>query len=159
MIVVMGVSGSGKTVVGRRLAAQLKLPFYDADDFHPAHNIEKMKSGTPLTDLDRYPWLQHLAEEMEQWANEDGAVLACSALKEEYRKILSSHTKVDWVCLTGSFETIYERMKNRDHFMKADLLQSQFDALELPSYGIHVDVSYSPAETVSRILKLLDGNE
>ncbi len=155
----MGVSGSGKTLVGTRLAARLKLPFYDADDFHPAQNIEKMKSGTPLTDQDRYPWLEQLAMEMEQWSRDGGAVLACSALKEEYRRILTSRTPADWICLTASFETIYERMKKRDHFMKPHLLQSQFDTLELPSYGIHLDVSGTPEETVSRIVSLLDRNE
>jgi carbohydrate kinase (thermoresistant glucokinase family) len=155
----MGVSGSGKTVIGSRLAARLKLPFYDADDFHSPQNIKKMKSGTPLTDQDRYPWLEGLADEMKQWSRDGGAILACSALKEEYRQVLASRTTVDWICLHGSFETIYERMKERDHFMNPQLLQSQFDTLELPSYGLHLDVLHTPAETVSRIVSLMNQNE
>ncbi|TDI72147.1 MAG: gluconokinase, partial [Bacteroidetes bacterium] len=143
MIVVMGVSGSGKTTVGKELAAKLDLPFYDADDFHSQTSIEKMKSGTPLTDPDRYPWLQLLSEKIERWNTEGSAVLACSALKEEYRTILSSRTKMIWVYLVVGFETIYDRMKNRDHYMKPEMLQSQFDTLEIPDYGIHVDASHS----------------
>lgn len=159
MIVVMGVSGCGKTTVGKRLAVLLNIPFYDADDFHPLTSIEKMKSGTPLTNLDRYPWLQLLSEKMERWNNEGGAVLACSALKEEYRVILSARTTVDWVYLAASFETIHDRMKKRDHYMKPEMLQSQFDTLEIPSYGIHVDVSQSVEETVSKIITLFEANE
>ena len=159
MIVVMGVSGCGKTTVGKHLAAHLKLPFYDADDFHSQTSIEKMRRGTPLTDQDRYPWLQLLSERMEQWDIEAGAVLACSALKETYRNILSARSKVDWVYLSASFETIHQRMKKRDHFMKPDMLQSQFDALEIPNYGIHVDASHSARETVSKIITQLKRNE
>jgi len=159
MIIVIGVSGSGKTTVGKGIAAQLELPFYDADDFHSQTSIEKMKSGTPLTDRDRYPWIQLLSENIEQWNKDGGAVLACSALKEDYRAILSSRTKVDWVYLSASFETIHERMKKRDHFMKPDLLQSQFDTLEIPNYGIHVDASHSARETVSKIITQLKINE
>ena len=159
MIIVIGVSGSGKTTVGKGIAAQLELPFYDADDFHSQAAIEKMKSATPLTDRDRYPWIQLLSENIEQWNKDGGAVLACSALKEDYRAILSSRTKVDWVYLSASFETIHERMKKRDHFMKPDMLQSQFDTLEIPNYGIHVDASHSTRETVSKIITQLKRNE
>ena len=159
MIIVIGVSGSGKTTVGKGIAAQLELPFYDADDFHTQTAIEKMKSATPLTDQDRYPWIQLLSEHIEQWNKDGGAVLACSALKEDYRVILSSRTKVDWVYLSASFETIHERMKKRDHFMKPEMLQSQFDTLEIPNYGIHVDASHSARETVSKIITQLKRNE
>jgi gluconokinase len=159
MIIVMGVSGSGKTTVGKELAAKLDLPFYDADDFHSQISIEKMKCGTPLTDLDRYPWLQLLSEKMEQWNTDGSAVLACSALKEEYRTILSSRAKMNWVYLVASFETIHDRMKKRDHYMKPEMLQSQFDTLEIPNYGIHVDASRSVQEIVVEIILTLDGNE
>lgn len=159
MIIVMGVSGSGKTSVGRELAAKMGLTFYDADDFHSQSSIEKMKRGTPLTDLDRYPWLQLLSEKMEQWNTDGSAVLACSALKEEYRIILSSRTKVKWVYLSANFDTIYDRMKKRDHYMKPEMLQSQFDTLEIPDYGIHVDASYSVEEIVAKIILTLEENE
>ncbi len=159
MIIVMGVSGSGKTTVGKELAAKLDLPFYDADDFHSETSIEKMKSGIPLTDLDRYPWLQLLSEKIEQWNTDGSAVLACSALKEEYRTILSGRTKVKWVYLSANFETIYERMKKRDHYMKPEMLQSQFDTLEIPDYGIHMDAAYSVEEIVVKIISTLEGNE
>lgn len=159
MIIVMGVSGCGKTTVGKELAAKLGLQFYDADDFHSQSSIEKMERGTPLTDPDRYPWLQLLSEKMEQWKTDGSAVLACSALKEEYRTILSSRTKVKWVYLSASFETIYDRMKKRDHYMKPEMLQSQFDTLEIPDYGTHVDASHSVEETVAKIILTLEGNE
>ncbi|MDC8004231.1 gluconokinase [Aureisphaera galaxeae] len=153
VIVVLGVSGSGKSTIGKKLAHALEIPFYDADDFHPQSNIDKMKSGQPLNDEDRYPWLKKLSEEIRSWNKKEGGVLACSALKESYRKILETHTTVDWVFLTGSFETIFERMKNRNHFMKADMLQSQFDALEAPEYGYHVDVRINPRRIVESIIK------
>ena len=151
MIIIMGVSGCGKTTVGRQLASDLDLPFYDADDFHPEENIQKMSNGIPLNDNDRYPWLNHLAEMIIGWEEHGGAVLACSALTEEYREILSSVPKIDWVVLHSEFDVILDRMKNRDHFMKPDMLQSQFDTLELPSYGIQVDAGQEVADIVSEI--------
>ena len=159
IFVVMGVSGSGKTSVGIELGRSLKLPFYDADDFHSTRNIEKMESGVPLTDYDRYPWLEQLASEIKVWENEGGAVLACSALKEEYRKLLSKYVEINWVYLAASFDVIYKRMKNRNHFMKAEMLQSQFDALEEPNYGIQVTNEPSIKKTVTKILSLLETNE
>ncbi|MEL6810691.1 MAG: gluconokinase [Bacteroidota bacterium] len=158
LIIVMGVSGCGKTTIGKRLAEELKIPFHDADDYHPTSNVEKMKSGTPLTDADRYPWLKLLATELETWLHTGGAVLACSALKEDYRKILSEKVSLDWVCLSGDFGTIFERMKTRDHFMKAEMLQSQFDTLEVPKYGIHVDVNETPEVIVRYIKNQLQSN-
>jgi len=137
----------------------LQLPFFDADDFHPTSNIEKMKSGVPLTDHDRFPWLQRLALEIQAWENDEGAVLACSALKEDYRQILSNKNHIQWVCLTAPFDVIYERMKNRKHFMNPDLLQSQFDVLELPDYGIQVASERSVKETVRKILSMFKQNE
>ncbi|MBL4662506.1 MAG: gluconokinase [Flavobacteriaceae bacterium] len=159
VIVVMGVSGCGKTSVGRQLAMELKSSFHDADDFHPPSNILKMKNGFPLNDKDRYPWLEELALHLDIWRKEGGAVLACSSLKEDYRKILAANAKINWVYLSTNFEIIFNRMKKRDHFMKAEMLQSQFDTLEVPNYGIQVDSSTTTKETVARILSLLDGNE
>ncbi len=159
MIVIMGVSGCGKTTTGRLLADKLHVPFYDADDFHPQSNIEKMRSGTPLTDTDREPWLKMLATEMKGWHVSGGAILACSALKEKYRELLSSETSVEWVYLHGDFNTIYERMKTRDHYMKPEMLQSQFDALEVPEYGIHLDIQSEPNDLVDQIFSKLHRHE
>ena len=151
----MGVSGCGKTTIVRQLGWALNLPFYDADDFHPAQNIEKMKSGTPLNDADRQPWLDLLAEEIEGWDNSGGAVLACSALKENYRRTLSAKVTVQWVYLVANYDVIYKRMKKRNHFMKPELLQSQFDTLEVPAYGIHINSDGNVKQTVQKILALI----
>lgn len=155
--IVFGVSGSGKTTVGSMLAQELELPFYDADDFHPAVNVAKMASGMPLDDADRRPWLETLAAAMVKWENEGGAVLACSALKESYRKILSKGEKrIHWVYLSGTYEQIKYRMEKRQgHYMKAEMLRSQFEALEEPAYGTRVDISHSPEEMVSIITSAL----
>ena len=149
----MGVAGSGKTTVGRRLAEELNLPFYDADDFHTRANIEKMEHGEPLNDDDRAPWLMALAAHIRNWEAEGGAVLACSALKEQYRQTLQSVPDVRWICLDGSSEIILNRLQARSgHFMPVALLESQFAALEIPPYGIRVDVSSSPDEIVREML-------
>ncbi|MCB0653739.1 MAG: gluconokinase [Saprospiraceae bacterium] len=154
IIIVMGVSGCGKTTIGKQLSQSMKVPFYDADDFHPLVNVQKMANGEPLNDDDRRPWLQSLADHIVQWKSTGGAVLACSALKESYRKILGSGmTEIQWVYLPGTYDQIKTRMENReDHYMKADLLRSQFEALEEPDYGIRVDISLSPKEIVHSIL-------
>lgn len=161
MIVTMGVSGCGKTTIGKLLAESLKIPYFDADDFHPQENIDKMKQGIALTDKDRLPWLEKLASQMEIWENSGGAVLSCSALKEAYRKILASKVKnIKWVYLSGSYELIKNRMKKREaHYMKTNLLQSQFDALEIPDYGIEIDISGSPEELTKTILTKLKSYE
>ncbi|WP_420628922.1 gluconokinase [Candidatus Leptofilum sp.] len=136
VFVVMGVSGSGKTTVGLALAERLGCPFYDGDDFHPPENVAKMASGTPLNDDDRYPWLVRLhsliADHLERG---ETAVLACSALKKKYRdQLRQGNDGVKFVHLQGSLNLIWERMVARQtHYMKADMLQSQFDALEVPS--------------------------
>jgi carbohydrate kinase (thermoresistant glucokinase family) len=152
--IIMGVSGCGKTTIGKQLAAKLKLPFYDADDFHPKANVAKMKNNISLNDDDRKPWLETLAIEIEKWSKNSGAVLACSALKEMYRNILSSHSKnVDWIFLSGSFETILERIQQRKgHYMKSDLLQSQFDTLEIPSYGLHIDIENDVESLINELI-------
>jgi len=129
-IVVMGVSGCGKTTVGQALAKHLGRPFFDADDFHPEANVAKMSSGQPLDDNDRRPWLDRLAALLR---DEPGAVLACSALKQSYRDRLRQHTDtVTFVHLHAERNAIAKRMADRDHFFPADLLDSQFQALEAP---------------------------
>ncbi len=149
----MGVSGSGKTTIGKRLAALLELPFEDADAYHPPANIAKMKNGTPLMDEDRWPWLETLNQRMQQW--EQGGVLACSALKESYRQLLSKNLSIHWVYLEGSMETLLQRMEARDHFMKPEMLQSQLDTLEPPSYALNVSISNRPEQMVSEIIAKL----
>lgn len=154
VFVIMGVSGCGKTTVGKLLAEKLQLPFYDADDFHPRANIEKMSKGKPLNDADRKPWLEILSREIRHWAEGKGAVLACSALKESYRKSLATHTEIRWIVLHGAFDIILDRMQKRpEHFMGAEMLRSQFDDLELPTYGLHLDIEKRPIALVSEILK------
>ncbi len=151
----MGVSGSGKTTIGKKLAGKLQLPFYDADDFHPKSNIKKMESAIPLDDRDRKPWLELLAEKMLTWENNGGAVLACSALKESYRKLLDQNPKVHvrFIYLKGSKELIADRIRNRDsHFMPEELLQSQFDALEEPENAIVINIDTDPDELADRIV-------
>ena len=158
MIVIFGVSGCGKTTIGKALANQLQLPFYDADHFHPEANIKKMSNGLPLNDDDRLPWLTILSEKIEDWSKNGNAVLACSALKERYRlQLASKGTQITWVYLNGTFKCIENRLQNRtDHFMKAELLKSQFDALEVPDYGIHVNIDATPEHIINSIIKKLN---
>lgn len=150
----MGVSGCGKTTVGKLLSEKTGIPFMDADAFHPESNIQKMSNGMPLTDADRKPWLENLNHELIKCAEDQGAILACSALKESYREILSKETPtIHWVFLEGNLNLIKERIEHRKgHFMNTGLLQSQFDTLEIPSYSINVSVYNTPATIVSYIL-------
>jgi len=156
--IMMGVSSSGKTVVGSRLAEELGLPFFDGDDFHPFDNVKKMESGEALNDEDRLPWLQKLRRNMVQWEQTGGAVLACSALKKTYRDILSPpKIPVQFIFLKGSKKLIGARMAQRDnHFMPESLLDSQFEALEEPEEALVVDISRSPDAIVKKILQELD---
>lgn len=149
----MGVSGCGKTTIGRLLSEKMGVPYYDADDFHTPSNIEKMERNIPLNDEDRLPWLQILANKMESLENNSGAVLACSALKESYREILASKiSNINWVYLAGSFNLIKSRIESRHgHYMKSDLLKSQFKALEVPDYGVHISIDKSPETIVNTI--------
>lgn len=160
--VVMGVSGSGKTSVGRALAQRLEAPFYDGDDFHPPENVAKMARGVPLDDTDRHPWLLRLqALIAEHLARGATAVVACSALKKRYRDLLcNGNDGVDVIFLQGSMERIWERMAAREeHYMQPEMLASQFDALEPPSPQDALVVSIEPpVETiVDRILERLHG--
>ncbi|MFM1879555.1 MAG: hypothetical protein RLZZ241_2421 [Bacteroidota bacterium] len=153
--IIMGVSASGKTTLGKVLAAKLNLQFLDGDDFHPPENIAKMSAGIPLQDSDRYIWLNRL--NLAAKANKNnGAVIACSALKESYRNILSEgfEAQIVWIVLHGTFEFVQARIQDRkDHFMPPGLLKSQFDTLELPPYGIHLPVTLSPEEMLREISK------
>ena len=146
----MGVSGCGKTAVGRVLAADLGWPFLDADDYHPEANVAKMAAGTPLTDADRWPWLDRLASEMAA-VNERGAnaVFACSALKQAYRDRFGRAGEVRFVHLQGDRDTIAARLTARSHrYMPPSLLASQFATLEEPEEAIVVDVRDAiPAQT------------
>ena len=156
VIVLMGVSGSGKTTIGRALTKSLRWGFSDADDFHSAANVEKMKNGIPLTDEDRKPWLRSIRAAIEQWnRDEPGHVLACSALKGRYREILGrDDPEVKFVYLQGSFDLISQRLKERKgHFFNPALLRSQFEALESPKDALVVDISKDPQEVVSAILE------
>jgi 6-phosphogluconate dehydrogenase/gluconokinase len=158
LIIIGGVSGTGKSTVGSLLAKALNLPFYDGDDFHPQSNLDKMASGNPLNDEDRKPWLEQLAENLAQWEQHEGAVLGCSALKESYREILSSRCDVDidWVILTGSVELLTQRLNQRKgHFFDSALLQSQLNTLELPSYGWVITVEGEVDSIVNGLVKKL----
>jgi carbohydrate kinase (thermoresistant glucokinase family) len=155
---VMGVSGCGKTTLGRALAGHLGLPFFDGDAYHPVENIRKMEAGIPLADEDREGWLARL-NQLALDHQDRGAVIACSALKERYRKRLGSGlgTKAIWIYLQGGFGEIQARLEKRQgHYMPASLLQSQFEALEPPPYGIHVPVSLSVKDAVCRVVDALD---
>lgn len=149
----MGVSGCGKTTIGKHLSTKIGIPFFDADDFHPKANIDKMKNNISLDDLDRMPWLELLAAKIKEWEDAGGAILACSALKESYRKILASKVKeIFWVVLTGNYELMNARLEKRnDHYMKSTLLQSQFDTLELPEYGLHINIEISIGDIINQI--------
>lgn len=158
IIVVCGVSGAGKTTIGRLLSEALKVPFFDADEFHPRSNVWKMKSGIPLSDDDRQPWLEILASKLSAWNEEGGAILACSALKETYRIELSRKctTPITWIVLHGSQSLIGERLKSRKvHFFDARLLGSQFEDFEAPDYGWLYDASAAPEAILSDILQRL----
>ncbi|MBE9037997.1 gluconokinase [aff. Roholtiella sp. LEGE 12411] len=155
IVLVMGVSGSGKTTIGLLLADALHWEFKDADAFHSPANIEKMRLGIPLSDADRIPWLQDLQRAIAQWLQEDkNVVLACSALKASYRQfLLLDSDRIKLVYLKGSFEVIQNRLQERhNHFMSEKLLKSQFDALEEPPDAISADVS-DPPEMIVDYLK------
>ncbi|NJL46780.1 MAG: gluconokinase [Leptolyngbyaceae cyanobacterium SM2_5_2] len=150
IIVLMGVSGVGKTTIGKLLAAALKIPFYDGDDFHSENNIAKMSRGEPLTDNDRALWLASLRNLIQQLlAKHESAIIACSALKASYRQQLQvDPDQVMFVYLKGSYELIQQRLNRRQgHFMNPQLLASQFTLLEEPEDVLVVDVA-QPLELV-----------
>ncbi len=159
IIFITGVSGSGKTTIGQLLAQKTGYAFYDADDFHPQQNIDKMKAGQPLTDADRQPWLDKMHDFAEEAVTKNNIILACSALKAAYRKSLSRgiETHCRWVLLNGSYQTILQRLQQRQqHYMPASLLQSQFDALEAPGRDtIAIDVCMAPGAIVDKIISAI----
>ena len=159
VIFVMGVSGSGKSTIGKMLAHELHLPFYDGDDYHPAENVSKMRAGIPLTDEDRYTWLGRLHILALELLDQNGGIIGCSALKESYRKMLMdgiSH-RVKWIFLDGDQDIIKARMETRrEHYMPATLLQSQFDALEIPGYAMRISNDASPEEIIKKITDELE---
>lgn len=162
VLILMGVSGAGKTTVGTRLADAVGWDFFDGDDFHPPSNVEKMGSGTPLTDEDRWPWLRALRDVIHERLEEGtAAVVTCSALKAAYREVLlEGNEGAQLVYLKGSFDLIRQRMEARaDHFFDADLLASQFDALEEPDpeVALTVNVDASPDAIVRTIQREIPG--
>ena len=156
LLLVMGVSGSGKSTLAAALAEALSVPYLDADDFHPEANLEKMKAGNALTDKDRQPWLDVLAQELVN-RQDSGAVLACSALKEKYRKTLAEYTPLRTIYLKGDYEYIFQRMKKRaGHFMPLELLQSQFNTLEEPAEAIEVRAEWALDQALQHIETTLE---
>lgn len=154
IIYIMGVSGCGKSTIGQALSKKLEIPFYDGDDFHSTENIAKMTSGHPLSDDDRKGWLEAIHDFSTQ--QEQSVIIACSALKESYREVLSKDIKAKWVYLHADFQTIASRMKGRsDHFMPDSLIQSQFDILEPPKNAIEVDATQSIASIINDIVTKL----
>ncbi|MDC7233186.1 MAG: gluconokinase [Spirochaetales bacterium] len=153
--VIMGVSGCGKTTLGERCAGALGIKYYEADGFHPEVNIQKMSSGIPLNDEDRWPWLQLIRDEIISCQSQGrSAVFSCSALKESYRRFLSENLaeEIIWVYLKGSFDTIFSRLEARQgHYQKADMLKSQFADLEEPDYGIIIDIDTPLEEKVKNL--------
>jgi gluconokinase len=158
VVVLMGVSGTGKTAVGTRLAKALGGAFAEGDDYHPPANVAKMRSGTPLDDADRLPWLETLSRQIGAWLEQDRTVvLACSALKQRYREILKAgRPGVVFVHLKGDKALIRSRLEHRrGHYMPASLLDSQLAALEEPTDAITVDVDATPEQIVAEIVKAL----
>lgn len=150
---IMGVSGSGKTTIGEMLAKKLSLAFYDGDDFHPQPNIKKMESGQPLTDEDRLPWLASINKFAASMSQQKSVIIACSALKEKYRDLLSRNINATFIYLKGAKELIYSRLEERkSHFMPSDLLDSQFATLEEPDDAITVDINQSPENILEQII-------
>ncbi len=166
IILVMGITGSGKTTVGRLLAERLAWEFADADDFHSGANKEKMSRGIPLTDADRGPWLLAIRDQIWGWiAARKNGVITCSALKQSYRDLLLSPgegntgtaaSEIKIVYLRGTYELIAERVRSRKgHFAGEELLASQFAALEEPQDAVTIDVDQTPEEIVDEALRRL----
>jgi len=156
VFIITGVSGCGKTTVGEALAKELGTSFYDGDQFHPASNIAKMSAGIPLTDEDRTPFLKSINNFIREKLPTENIVIACSALKDKYRDILSEGVdplQLVWIHLQGSYDTIYERMTKREgHFMSAAMLRSQFETYEAPTKGIIVNIDQALEQMIDQIM-------
>jgi len=154
VILLMGTTGAGKTTAGKLLAARLRWTFLDADDFHPPANIEKMKHGIPLTDADRFPWLEKIHKELVRLSqNGTNIVLACSALKHSYRDQLSVDLNLRIVYLRGTYEVMRRHIESRHgHFAGEAILAGQFADLEEPKNALVLDVSHPPQELVTEII-------
>ncbi len=162
IIVVMGVTGSGKTTIGTRLAKVLKLPFYDADNFHSPASQAKLASDVPLDDADREPWLEAISMNMRKWADSTGAVLACSALKHRYRSMFRAAAPgVKFIYLDGDPHLIASRVQQRseteEHVVKdfVRILKGQYRDLEIPTSAMRVDIHQTPHEIVEQIVSML----
>ncbi|MFP4364465.1 MAG: gluconokinase [Spirochaetia bacterium] len=158
VIIVMGVSGTGKTTIGKALAKKLDADFYDADDYHPKENKEKMASRKPLNDEDRKPWLRRLSRLIKNHLETNTTmVLACSALKKKYRNTLhASDPQVTLIFLTADYEVLKSRLQNRDsHFFPAELINSQLETLEKPEDALEIDVSACRETVLENIVNTL----
>lgn len=158
ILCVMGVAGSGKTTIGHLVAAELHCGFLDADSLHSEANVRKMAQGIPLTDADRAPWLAAIHASIVRSCDQgENLVIACSALKQKYRDTISNGVPVVWVYLKGSEEVIRERLLHRQHhFMKAEMLSSQFADLEEPANAITIDIAIEPLAAVRKILNAIN---
>ena len=161
IIVIMGVSGCGKTTIGQQLADRLGWPFFDGDAFHPPANIDKMSRGIPLNDDDRWGWLAAIADRMRALiAVDQSGVFACSALKQKYRDQLHVSDQVKFVYLRGDYDVIWSRMQQRPgHYMKPNMLASQFEALEEPRDALTLDIGQPPDQMVEHIIQTLIGQQ
>jgi carbohydrate kinase (thermoresistant glucokinase family) len=164
ILIVMGVTGSGKTTLGQALATELALPFYDADDFHPDANRQKLRANIPLDDNDRWPWLELLAENIAEWEIGGGAVLACSALKHKYRKVLMSHTHakaVRFIYLEATRQQIVERLRHRrseGHALIDEydaIVDGQFRDLQPPADAIRVRAEWTVERATGAVAEQL----
>jgi carbohydrate kinase (thermoresistant glucokinase family) len=162
VLILIGPMGCGKTTIGKMLAEKLGWSFYDGDDFHPEENVEKMRAGIALTDEDRKLWLKKLHANIQDWLRDrQNTILACSALKQDYRDMLGvNQTTVKTIYLKGSYELLRKRVQERQHpYMDKNLLRSQLDTLEEPKDGLTVDISATPEVVIRTIMNHLDLNE
>jgi gluconokinase len=159
VIIIMGVEGTGKTTIGKMLAEKLGWKFYDADDYHPKRNIEKMRSGIPLNDEDRWPWLEEVRKLIDTSSNlNEPSIIACSALKHSYRQYLKrENEKITFVYLKGDRNTIIKRLGSREgHFAGTQLLESQLQTLEEPEGVLTCDISRQPEVITDYIIEKLE---
>ena len=154
IFVIMGVSGSGKTTIGKAVSNKFGWKYYEGDEYHPVQNIEKMKNGIALNDEDRLPWLLYLRTIIEEAVNRnENIVITCSALKEAYREVLKVNNDVKFVYLKGSYDLIKKRMEERtNHFFKPEMLKSQFEALEEPVEAIKIDITKSTESIIKDVI-------